>query len=49
MTTPTIEHRSPSELRPYARNAGTLGPKQIAEIAASIKAFGFNNPGLLSE
>ena len=49
MATFTIEHRSSSELKPDARNAGTDGPKQIAEIAASIKAFGFNNPGLLSE
>ena len=32
-----------SALRPYARNARTHSPKQIAQIAASISEFGFNN------
>lgn len=44
-----IEHRSPCELRPYTRNARTHSPKQVAEIATSIKAFGFNNPVLLDK
>lgn len=45
----TIEHRPPGELKPYARNARTHSLKQIAEIAASIKAFGFNNPVLIDK
>jgi len=49
MTSLTIEHRPPGELKPYARNARTHSPKQIAEIAASIKAFGFNNPVLIDK
>ena len=48
-TSLTIEHRPPGELKPYARNARTHSPKQIAEIAASIKAFGFNNPVLIDK
>ena len=49
MTRLTIEHRPPDALRPYGRNARTHSPKQIAEIAASIKAFGFNNPVLIDK
>ncbi len=41
--------KSPGDLRPYARNARTHSPKQIAEIAQSIKAFGFNNPILIDK
>lgn len=37
----------PGDLRPYARNARTHSPKQIAQIAASIREFGFNNPVLI--
>ncbi len=44
-----IEHRSPAELKPYSRNARTHSLKQIAEIAASIEAFGFNNPVLIDK
>ncbi|PPD29742.1 MAG: DNA methylase N-4 [Hyphomicrobium sp.] len=44
-----IEHRPPGDLKPYARNARTHSPKQIAEIAASIRAFGFNNPVLIDK
>jgi ParB-like chromosome segregation protein Spo0J len=32
------------KLIPYARNPRTHSDAQIAQIAASIKAFGFNNP-----
>ena len=39
--------KTTGELRPYSRNARTHTPKQIAEIAASIKSFGFNNPVLI--
>lgn len=42
-----IEHIPASALRPYARNARTHSPKQIAQIAASIDEFGFNNPVLI--
>lgn len=47
MTKHTIEHRAPSELKPYERNARTHSPKQISQIAASIREFGFNNPVLI--
>ena len=43
----TIAQMAPDCLRPYSRNARTHSPKQIAEIAASIKAFVFNNPVLI--
>ncbi len=36
-------------LRPYPGNARTHSAKQIAEIATSIKAFGFNNPVLVAK
>lgn len=49
MTSLTIEHRPPDALKPYGRNARTHSPKQISEIAASIKAFGFNNPVLVDK
>ncbi len=34
-------------LVPYARNARTHSPEQVAKIAASIAEFGFNNPVLV--
>jgi ParB-like chromosome segregation protein Spo0J len=34
-------------LIPSARNARTHSPAQIAEIAGSIRAFGFSNPVLV--
>lgn len=49
MTALKIDHRSPGELKPYARNARTHSQMQIAEIAASIEAFGFNNPVLIDK
>ena len=36
-------------LTPYARNARTHSPDQIAQIAASIAEFGFTNPILIGE
>jgi DNA modification methylase len=36
-----------SELIPYARNARTHSPAQVAQIAASIREFGFTNPILV--
>lgn len=50
MTAPlTIAYRKPSDLRGYERNARTHSPEQIAEIVASIRAFGFTTPILLDE
>ncbi len=34
-------------LVPYARNARTHSPQQVAQIAASIREFGFTNPVLI--
>lgn len=42
-----IEHRSIETLVPYARNARTHSDAQVAQIAASIKEFGFTNPILI--
>ena len=43
-----IESVKLSELKPYERNARRHSPKQITQIAASIREFGFNNPILVS-
>ena len=37
------------ELIPYALNSRTHSDEQVAQIAASIKEFGFNNPVLLDK
>jgi DNA modification methylase len=42
-----IEHLLTSALVPYARNSRTHSPEQVAQIAASIKEFGFTNPVLI--
>jgi ParB-like chromosome segregation protein Spo0J len=47
MTTLTIKQLPVGSLKSYDRNARTHSAKQIAQIAASIKAFGFNNPVLI--
>lgn len=39
-----IKYRNVDELIPYARNARTHSEDQIAQLAASIKEFGFNVP-----
>ena len=39
-----IEQWPTAKLLPYARNARTHSPEQIAQIAASIIEFGFTNP-----
>ena len=36
-------------LIPYARNSRTHSPEQVAQIAASIREFGFTNPVLIDE
>jgi DNA modification methylase len=45
----SIEHRAPSSLRPYERNARTHSKKQIRQIADSIERFGFTNPVLIGD
>ncbi|CAJ3063209.1 DNA methylase N-4/N-6 domain-containing protein [Burkholderia pseudomallei] len=42
-----IDYRPIESLIPYARNARTHSDEQIAQIAASIREFGFNNPVLV--
>ena len=49
MTHTQITHRSVSTLTPWARNARTHSKKQIRQIAASIRQFGFTNPVLIDE
>lgn len=44
-----IEYRPLGELIPYARNSRTHSDAQIAQIAASIREFGFTNPVLVDE
>jgi DNA modification methylase len=44
-----IEYWPLDRLIPYARNARTHSAAQVAEIAGSIRAFGFSNPILVSE
>ena len=44
-----IEQRTLSELIPYASNARTHSEAQVAQIAASIKEFGFNDPVAVDE
>lgn len=42
-----IEQTDIADLVPYARNSRTHSPEQIAQIAASIREFGFTNPVLI--
>jgi DNA modification methylase len=44
-----VEYCPIDRLIPYARNARTHSPAQVAEIAGSIRAFGFSNPILVGE
>jgi len=44
-----IEHTAIAELVPYAGNARTHSEDQVAQIAASIKEFGFNSPVLIDK
>lgn len=44
-----IEHTPIKELVPYAGNARTHSEDQVAQIAASIKEFGFNSPVLIDK
>lgn len=42
-----IEHIDLEKLIPYASNSRTHSPEQVAQIAASIREFGFTNPVLV--
>ncbi len=44
-----VEYRGLDSLVPYARNARTHSEAQVAEIAGSIREFGFVNPVLIAE
>ena len=49
MSAPHITHRPPTTLTPWVRNARTHSKKQIRQIAASIRQFGFTTPVLIDE
>lgn len=44
-----LEWRNIGEIIPYARNSRTHSEEQVAQIAASIKEFGWTNPVLIDE
>ena len=44
-----VENIATEKLIPYANNARTHNETQVAQIAASIREFGFNNPILVDE
>jgi ParB-like chromosome segregation protein Spo0J len=44
-----IEKIGIEKLIPYAKNSRTHSDEHVAQIAASIKEFGFNNPVLIGE
>ncbi len=46
-THPVIVSRKVEDLIPYARNSRTHDDAQVAQIAASIREFGFTNPVLI--
>src|SRR3990167_2454248 len=43
------EKRKVAELKPYPKNAKKHPKKQIEQIAASIKEFGFNQPVVIDK
>jgi len=43
----TVEWRNIGDLIPYARNARSHSDAQVAQIAGSIREFGFTNPVLI--
>ena len=47
--TTNIEQIAIERLIPYARNSRTHSETQIAQIAASMREFGFTNPVLISD
>tara|TARA_R110000824_G_scaffold283333_1_gene471718 strand:- start:2182 stop:2820 length:639 start_codon:yes stop_codon:yes gene_type:complete len=44
-----VQRRKISELIPYARNARTHSDEQVAQLAASIKEWGWTTPVLIDE
>lgn len=48
MSNPKIEMRLVAELIPYAANSRTHSDAQVAQIAASIREFGWTSPILVS-
>ena len=42
-----IEHLQVAELVPFINNSRTHSDEQVAQVAASIKEFGFTNPILI--
>ncbi len=44
-----IEQRAIASLIPFARNSRTHSESQVAQIAGSIREFGFTNPVLIDE
>jgi DNA modification methylase len=47
--TPVLKMMPPGELKPAKRNARTHSQKQIAQLAASIRQFGFTSPVLTDD
>lgn len=45
----TVQLRNTTELTPYIRNSRTHSDEQVAQIAASIKEWGFTQPILVDE
>ena len=45
----SVERRPVASLVPYARNARTHSPEQVAQIAASIREWGWTSPVLVDE
>ena len=46
---PELIVKNLDELIPYVNNSRTHSDEQIAQVAASIKEFGFTNPLLIDE
>src|SRR5262245_29204749 len=44
-----VEYWDIARLIPYARNARTHNAAQVAEIAGSVRSFGFTNPILVGD
>ena len=45
----TIEQIDIDDLIPYTRNGRTHSEAQVAQVAASIREFGFTNPVLFDQ
>lgn len=45
----SVEYKSTDSLIPYVNNSRTHSKKQVQQVAASIKEFGFTNPILVDE